>query len=363
MLDTPGHSERHTNFMDALTPGAREILPLEASREEWLAARRRGIGGSDASTLMGFNPYSSLLNLWLDKTGRGEEQADTALMRRGRWLEPVIREYVAEETELTIAQTGLLQSLEQPLALVTPDGIASDGGVVEIKTATWRKAAEWSDDQVADHAELQAQHAMFVTGLNHAWVAVSIDGMFPIIRRVERDEIIIGALLNEIEFFWNTYVVPDEAPPLSGNRSEVDAVRTMWPVHEQGKTVALTPELLRLLEDWNEAKATEREAKAAAAALDTRIKSLVGDAEYVMPAGWTPDAGEERPLATARANGQFSEKRFREQEPELAEQFTVTREAEVLDLDELRKRKPDVHTRYRARVLRTTTAFDNYRGA
>lgn len=350
--------------MDALTPGAREILPLEASREEWLAARRRGIGGSDASTLMGFNPYSSLLNLWLDKTGRGEEQADTDAMRRGRWLEPVIREYVAEETGLTIVQTGLLQSTEQPLALVTPDGIASDGSIVEIKTSNWRKAAEWSDDQVADHAELQAQHAMFVTGLNHAWVAVSIDGMFPLIRRIERDEVIIGALLNEIEFFWSTYVIPDEPPPLTGTRSEVQAVRTWWPVHEEDKAVAMTPELARLLDDWSEAKTVEREAKAAAAALDARIKSLIGDAEYVMPAGWTPGSEEEeRPLATARANGQFSEKRFREQEPELAEEFIVTREAEVLDLDELRKRKPDVHTRYRARVLRTTTAFDNYRGA
>jgi putative phage-type endonuclease len=346
-----------------LTPGARQILPADASREEWLAARRSGIGGSDASTLMGFNPYSSLLNLWLDKTGRGEEQADTAAMRRGRWLEPVIREYVAEETGLTIAQTGLLQSLEQPLALVTPDGIASDGSIVEIKTASWRKAAEWSDDQVADHAELQAQHAMFVTGLNQAWVAVSIDGMFPLIRRVERDEIIIGALLNEIEFFWNTYVIPDEPPPLSGSRSEVEAVRTWWPVHEEDKAVALTPELVRLFDDWTEVKTVEREAKAAAAALDTRIKSLIGDAEYVMPAGWTPESDQEPPLATARANGQFSEKRFREQEPELAQEFTVTREVEVLDLDELRKRKPDVHTRYRARVLRTTTAFNNYRGA
>ena len=38
-----------------------------ANREEWLAARKKGIGGSDASALLGLNPYSSPLRVYLDK--------------------------------------------------------------------------------------------------------------------------------------------------------------------------------------------------------------------------------------------------------------------------------------------------------
>lgn len=39
------------------------------SREEWLAARKNYIGGSDASAVLGMNPYKTNLELWKEKTG------------------------------------------------------------------------------------------------------------------------------------------------------------------------------------------------------------------------------------------------------------------------------------------------------
>ena len=36
-------------------------------REEWLNKRRFGIGGSDASSILGFNPYRSSMAVYLDK--------------------------------------------------------------------------------------------------------------------------------------------------------------------------------------------------------------------------------------------------------------------------------------------------------
>lgn len=44
-------------------------------REEWLEYRRTGIGGSDAATVCGLNPYSSLIELWADKTWRSLERS------------------------------------------------------------------------------------------------------------------------------------------------------------------------------------------------------------------------------------------------------------------------------------------------
>ena len=45
------------------------------SREEWLKVRTQGIGGSDVSVIAGINPYRSVYQLWLEKTGQVEHWA------------------------------------------------------------------------------------------------------------------------------------------------------------------------------------------------------------------------------------------------------------------------------------------------
>lgn len=39
---------------------------------EWLKGRMNGIGGSDASAIVGMNPYKSNIELFEEKTGRRE---------------------------------------------------------------------------------------------------------------------------------------------------------------------------------------------------------------------------------------------------------------------------------------------------
>ena len=40
------------------------------NREEWLKERKKGIGGSDAATVLGKNPWKTNVELWEEKTGR-----------------------------------------------------------------------------------------------------------------------------------------------------------------------------------------------------------------------------------------------------------------------------------------------------
>ena len=44
------------------------------TREEWLEERKTGIGGSDASAIVGLNPYSDNIKLWEIKTKRAEQE-------------------------------------------------------------------------------------------------------------------------------------------------------------------------------------------------------------------------------------------------------------------------------------------------
>jgi len=41
-----------------------------ADHTEWLKAREMGIGGSDASAVVGMNPYKTNIDLFEEKTGR-----------------------------------------------------------------------------------------------------------------------------------------------------------------------------------------------------------------------------------------------------------------------------------------------------
>lgn len=48
----------------------KQIPTGNLKKEEWLELRRRGIGGSDASVIMGVNLYRSILQLWEEKTAK-----------------------------------------------------------------------------------------------------------------------------------------------------------------------------------------------------------------------------------------------------------------------------------------------------
>lgn len=67
-------------------------IPIDGmSREEWLAERRKSLGGSDMGAVLGLNKYRSPYAVWAEKTGLIGEAPDNEAMRQGRDLE----EYVA----------------------------------------------------------------------------------------------------------------------------------------------------------------------------------------------------------------------------------------------------------------------------
>lgn len=53
----------------------RLIMTAEQMKDEqaWLNLRNKYIGGSDASTVAGFNKWKSQYQLWAEKTGRSEK--------------------------------------------------------------------------------------------------------------------------------------------------------------------------------------------------------------------------------------------------------------------------------------------------
>lgn len=259
-------------------PDAVPVTPEPRDRAEWLDARREGVGGSDASTIAGVNPYSSLYELWLDKTGRAiGEKEPTPEMRFGNLIEPVARRVFAEDTGIDVTEHGLLRSVERPWQMVTPDGITSDGGLLECKSVGWRAAYQWVDGQTADHAEVQVQWGMDVTGLRHAWVVAVIEREF-VIRRVEYDPQLAETVREMGRDFWERNVLGDVEPPLVA--SDLAVVSKQYPTVDEGKVV--TCEDGWLAGKLMEYRAAQVKAKAAAEHKDqvqAEIVAFIGDAE------------------------------------------------------------------------------------
>lgn len=114
----------------------------ELSREEWLKERRKGVCGSDASIVLGINPYRSILHLWKDKMGLlPVEENGNDYTYFGNVMEPVIKKEFMKRSGLKVrAKNAILQSTEYDFMLADVDGLVkeADGtlSVFEAKTAS-----------------------------------------------------------------------------------------------------------------------------------------------------------------------------------------------------------------------------------
>lgn len=269
------------------TPTATLVLPAGAPREEWLAARRKGIGGSDIPLLMGVSAYSSEYELWLKKTGRSEDTLPNAAMQRGHWLEGPVVDYFAQQTDLSVRRCGLLAHKEHPVYQVTPDRLTGDGGVLEVKTIGSRYAevaAEWRHGGIARHAYVQGQWQLLVSGRTHAWFcAYTIDEEPQIRGPIERDESLIDRMRNRAQFWWDTYVATDTPPPVNLDTITDTEIALRWPTEDAGSSIeAEYPSYLRaMLDERAECKATEKAAEERAKEIDQALRVMAGPAEAI----------------------------------------------------------------------------------
>jgi len=107
---------------------ARLILPADAPRDQWLAARRGGVTASEIAVILGISPYDSPFNLYYRKRGELTDDYDNTAMSLGRHLEPWIADqWAADHPEWTVGTGGLYASEERSWQMATPDRLLYDG--------------------------------------------------------------------------------------------------------------------------------------------------------------------------------------------------------------------------------------------
>ena len=59
-------------------------------RDEWLAYRKTGIGGSDVAAILGISPFGTARDIYYDKLSIASFYDDEALISAAFWSVPVI---------------------------------------------------------------------------------------------------------------------------------------------------------------------------------------------------------------------------------------------------------------------------------
>lgn len=205
------------------------------TKEEWLQERKNGIGGSDAATIIGLNPYKTNIQLWEEKTGRKEalDISDKPYVQYGTYAEEHLRELFKldfPQYEVSHQENTIIKHPKYPFLFASLDGQLVDKetgelGILEIKTTNILQSMQkekWKD-KIPDNYYCQVLHYLNVTGYSFvilkAQLKYDYDGdikletrHYKILRKdVEKD---IQMLQDSEISFWNDYVVKDVQPPL-----------------------------------------------------------------------------------------------------------------------------------------------------
>lgn len=206
-------------------------------REHWLEERTKGIGGSDASVILGENPYKTSKDLWEEKKGikEAEDISHKEHVQYGTKAEEHLRNLFAldfPQYSVWHVENHTLESKEYPFMRYSADGLLLDcetgeKGILEVKTTNILASShkeKWNN-KIPQNYYIQVLHGLIVTGYDFvilkAQLRYQFKGELPkfetkhyLIRREDVLEDIEFLKQAEIEW-WNRYMIGNETPKIN----------------------------------------------------------------------------------------------------------------------------------------------------
>lgn len=203
-------------------------------RSDWLQHRSGRIGGSEASAIVGLNPYQTNVDLWELKTGRIEpfDISDKPYVKYGTEAEQFQRELFKldyPQYKVGYEENNMFLNDDLPFAHASLDGWLRDQdgrlGVWECKTTNILQRSQkekWSD-KIPDNYYIQCLHYLMVTGFDFVKLRAQLkwEGSGEVycqirhyhIERSEVEEDIAYLLEAEKDFFYEN-IIRDKRPNL-----------------------------------------------------------------------------------------------------------------------------------------------------
>lgn len=269
-----------------------ETLCDSSDRQRWLGLRSTGIGASEIAAVLGESPWTSALELYLDKVDpppvEGETDAPKDHLWVGRKIEDFNASLYADLTGREIRKSGqLIRSAREPWAIATLDYVVRVDGEwcpLEIKNVGATKAGEWSEGPPHYYALQGQQQAMIMRSPMTSFFAL-IGGNRPVWCDVPADHVDHARITHHGREFWSR--VERRAPPMpDGSESAARALARMHAAEVVDSSTALSSNAMHCADELERIKREIRDLSAFKREYEQTVKAELGDNEYgVLPDG------------------------------------------------------------------------------
>lgn len=265
------------------------------ARAIFLEQRRKGLGGSDAAALLGFDRHKDITDLWREKVGLAlsdDEPTNDRACERGNGREAAIldayeRRYGVRLKRGVRAQGGC----DRAWMLASPDGLVEGANPsivlygVDAKSAIERVAEEEygreDTDEIPVEHLLQGQWYCAVFGVDRwdFFVEVATRHRWEFRRyTVQRDAALVAKLIEAGERFWHENVIANVPPAPTSAPSMERLARARYPFASLPPIVTEDPVAIALVADYRAAKAAKKAAESSLEDIEARLKTLIGGA-------------------------------------------------------------------------------------
>lgn len=202
-----------------------------------LEERRSGIGGSDAATVLGLNPYSTAHELYLDKLGEAPPEDKDFLKESRYWgsvLEAPVSDRYAEETGYKIQKANqLIRSKEHPFMIANIDRkVVGEDRKIGFEAKTAARPDGWGEsgsNEIPTYIMLQCQHYLAVTGYDVWDLAVLIGNRDYRSYRILPIEDIIEQLVEAETEFWDRVQAQVAPEPQWQSAATTRLIKNLYP--------------------------------------------------------------------------------------------------------------------------------------
>lgn len=227
-----------------------QLHKIPHGTEEWYAFRKNGIGGSEASTVLGINKYDTSVRLYHEKLGTvPARREDNERMLNGRLLEEhigrlwkfydgskdgyvenfnndkIVRNcrnvngYVVNpKYPWLFASVDRLINIEGGFNLITGEALQEEA-ILECKNLGYWSAQQW-EDGIPIYFLVQVHVYMIVFETDYAEIAMLVDGGRFEVEKVMKDEELAQRILSITQEFWYNKVLPGKEAKENWDKAE-----------------------------------------------------------------------------------------------------------------------------------------------
>ena len=303
---------------------------LKISHDEWLEFRKKGIGGSDAASILGLNPYSSQFALWADKMGLTSPIDDNEAMRQGRDLEDYVARRFCEETGKKVKRNNFMWQHDKfPMMLANVDReIVGENAGLECKTTSVYNKTDFEGGHIPLNYYVQCMHYMGVMGYDKMYLAVLVVGKAFYYFDIERNEQEIETLLQAEFDFWNKYVVTGQEPLADGNLKTADVLKQLYPPENADDQQVLLHQFDLDLKQYEEYQIQIKDLTQKSDCIKNQLIQAMGNST-------TGILTDKRITNKVQSRSSIDSKGLKEKYPHIAEEFTQKTEYKVFRIGKL----------------------------